>query len=482
MEARASPYSLDPWGWWRRTDDLWQWGMRLRELWLEGLSDDLTRARIRQQRVAELLGHARRRSRFYGEHYREVEPGCTDLASYPAVSRAPLMARFDDWVTDTALHLSDLQAFVADPARLAEPYLGRYTIWTSSGTSGIPGIYVQDPEAMAVYGALLSARLEITPPLADPLRALAGPMRLALVAATGGHFAGAVWWERLLRINPAIGVMARVFSIMQPLPELVARLNDWQPAFLASYPTLLELLAREQLAGRLKIRPRALWSGGEGLSDTDRGAIGAAFHCDVIEDYGASECMNIAFGCREGGLHLNDTWVVIEPVDEHQRAVPAGQASASVLITNLANRVQPVIRYDLGDCVTLLEAPCPCGARQPALRVEGRRDDVLELPARGIGRIRVLPLAIETVLEEEAGIQRFQLTQTAPDVLKLRVDVGKSCATRQRPATLRAATRALAAYLERQGVAAVKVECEAGAPDADPVSGKLRRVRVLPAS
>lgn len=59
-------------------------------------------------------------------------------------------------------------------------------------------------------------------------------------------------------------------------------------------------------------------------------------------------------------LHLNADWVILEPVDAALRPVPPGNPSHSTLLTNLANRVQPIIRYDLGDSVTMLPAPPSC--------------------------------------------------------------------------------------------------------------------------
>jgi hypothetical protein len=56
-------------------------------------------------------------------------------------------------------------------------------------------------------------------------------------------------------------ISARGFSILQPLPKLVAALNEYRPAFLASYPTMLSLLAEEREAGRLEIEPVRLWRG-----------------------------------------------------------------------------------------------------------------------------------------------------------------------------------------------------------------------------
>src|SRR5262249_39932579 len=153
--------------------------------------------------------------------------------------------------------------------------------------------------------------------------------------------------------------------------NLVAQLNDYQPAFLASYPTTLTVLAAEQSEGRLKIAPACIWSGGEYLSPASRAAIERAFGTPPINEYGASECMSIAHSCGEGWLHINSEWVVLEPVDSDYRPTPRGEPSQTVLLTNLANRVQPIIRYDLGDSITVSAAPCACGSPHPAIRAEG---------------------------------------------------------------------------------------------------------------
>lgn len=59
--------------------------------------------------------------------------------------------------------------------------------------------------------------------------------------------------------------------------------------------------------------------------------------------------------CRRGRLHVNSDWFILEPIDAAGRPTPPGERSDSVLVTNLANRVQPVIRYDLGDSVVMDE-------------------------------------------------------------------------------------------------------------------------------
>jgi phenylacetate-coenzyme A ligase PaaK-like adenylate-forming protein len=266
---------------------------------------------------------------------------------------------------------------------------------------------------------------------------------------------------------------ARDFSILDPLPDLVAQLNDYRPVFLASYPTMLALLAEERAAGRLRIDPLHLWSGGELLAASVRAEIERAFGCPVVNEYGASECMSIAYGCREGWLHVNADWVLLEPVDSEHRPTPPGEASHTVLLTNLANRVQPIIRYDLGDSVLAKPEPCACGSPLPAIQVEGRHDDVLSMVAPDGRIVRLLPLALTTVVEEAANVQRFQIVQTAADRLLLRLEP-RGLADRQ--TTWRAASRAMRLYLAQQSLPNVHVGLDRQGPVADRRSGKLREV------
>lgn len=401
------------------------------------------------------------------------------LEAIAPIGRAQAMAHFDEACTDRRVTRSGVDAFLADPARLGEAFLGCYAVWTSSGTTGEPGIWLHDARALAVYDALESLRMGgLERPgsgarlLDDWLRGPWGAgRRFAMVGATGGHFAGNASVERLRRIWPLAASNARTITIMQPVRSLCAELDAFDPAIVATYPTAAELLAEERAAGRLKARPQEIWLGGEQSSDTLRRQLAQAFGCRVREGYGASECMSIAWECDHGALHLNADWVILEPVDRAMRPVAPGTASHTVLLTNLANAVQPVIRHDLGDSVTLLPAPCPCGAPFPALRVEGRRDDVLEFDAADGSRTRLLPLALVTAMEDGAGAFDFQLLARDARTIALRL------APIEDTRTMRArCRRALRAHLDGQGLAHVAVVDEREPPHREPVSGKLRRV------
>jgi len=453
--------------------DYWRWTARLQQAWATGLQSPGPIARLRTQRLQDLIEHAQAHSPLYRSLYGAGRVVAADLVQLPAVDKQALMAGFDDWVTDPGLRRDEIERFVADPARIGEPYHGRYAVWTSSGSTGRPGLYVQDENALAVYDALLAARFPRAMHAGSPFQTLAAGGRFAMVAATGGHFAGVVSWERLRREFPWMASAMRTFPVLAPLRELVAQLDAWPPTILASYPTTLLLLARERAAGRLGIRPRVLWSGGETLAPAERAEIAAAFDAEVIDGYGASECLQIAFDCGHGSLHLNSDWVILEAVDEHGRPVPDGVRSASCLLTNLANRVQPLIRYDLGDSITYRAGGCRCGSPFPALSVDGRRDDILLLASADGSTVPLAPLAVATVVEERGGAHRFQVIQAGPRALDVRFETPDGVA---RGEAWQRIVRALRDWLASHGLRGIVIREDPTPPRPDPVSGKLREV------
>ena len=454
--------SLAYWNWFSHTSDIW---------WTRQQGQAAISAAI-VARFDALVRFARRRSPFYRTTYRSLPAEGFSLADLPPLSKSQLMASFDEWVTDPAVSRSSVEGFVGDPALVGEQYLGRYAVWKSSGSTGEPGIFLHEADALATYDALIAAPLATTELAANyTWGLLAEGGRAALIAATGAHFASIASWQRLVHSSPWQD--SRVFSVMTPLARLMSELNTYQPAFLASYPTVLAQLAEEQDSGRLRIHPKTLWSGGECLTPAMQKETERAFGCAVVNEYGASECLSIAFGCRHGWLHINADWVILEPVDAEYRPVPAGEISTTTLLTNLANYVQPIIRYDLGDSIMLRPDRCPCGSPLPAICVEGRADDVLALRAENAAIIRVPPMAVTTVVEEATGVHRFQIEQTGPDRLALRLGTSNA---RDADTAWRSAYTALHGYLVHQGLANVRISRDRRAPRPDPLSGKLRQV------
>ena len=115
--------------------------------------------------------------------------------------------------------------------------------------------------------------------------------------------------------------------MLDPLPVLVDQLNAFRPAMLGTYAGALAALTEEQEAGRLRLSPLVITSGGELLTPATQHRAEIAFPCLVTQAYAASEAMPLALPCRQGRLHLNSDWFVTEPVDAAGKPVPRGSRS-----------------------------------------------------------------------------------------------------------------------------------------------------------
>ena len=97
---------------------------------------------LRQRaRLAEMVAFARANSPYYRERYGDLPEQVEDSTLLPVMGKKELMARFDDWVTDRTLTIEQVRAFVDNPNLVGEPFLGKYTVTTTSGTSGTRGIF-----------------------------------------------------------------------------------------------------------------------------------------------------------------------------------------------------------------------------------------------------------------------------------------------------------------------------------------------------
>jgi len=467
QSGRASSNAVGPMAF---ATEAWGFLNHSTDVWLAGLASAEVIRTQAAHRLNTLFAHARRNSNFYRDLYQGLPTGRVPLEQLPVVDKSLLMANFDDWVTRPDLSLAAVLQFTQDPVRVGRPYLGQYAIWTSSGTCGTRGVFVQDAQALAVYEALFAVRNG-----ADAramLRSISGGGRFAYAAALEGHFSGVTMWRRMLLLNPWMAAHTRAVSVLQPLDRVCQQLADFDPQILTSYASELVALAERQRAGQLALTLNGIWSGGETLSRRDRADVAGAFGCPVIDDYGASEFLNIAFDCGCGSLHLNRDWVILEAVDSNGQPVADGSASSTALLTNLANFVQPIIRYDLGDSITYLPEPCPCGSPLPAVRVEGRRDDTIRLQ-RTDGHVEpVIPLALCTAIEERAGVYRFQVVEEAANQLLVRIDPSEG-----NPNEVAARTeQCIRGFCAELGAQNVFVRTDPAPPQSDPINGKLRRV------
>jgi phenylacetate-coenzyme A ligase PaaK-like adenylate-forming protein len=202
-------------------------------------------------------------------------------------------------------------------------------------------------------------------------------------------------------------------SAAQPVPELIAALDRHQPEVLTGYPSALALLAVEQLEGRLRVAPAVVCTTSEVRTPEMTARIRAAWGVEPFDCLGLTETGVAAADCpAHQGLHLFEDCCLFEVVDERSRPVPAGRPGDKVLVTNLLNRVQPFIRFEVTDLVTVTDDPCACGRTfRRITAIEGRADDVLDLPGAAGDRVRVHPIHLRSPLATMPAVVQYQIVQ-----------------------------------------------------------------------
>lgn len=347
--------------------------------------------------IAEYQAHAIRGLREYAYRhspfYQEFHAGLQNrpLHELPVLTKNMLMEHFDALVTDRAVHLRDIRTHMQQAPD--KPYLGRYRVSATSGSSGSPGVFLFNGREWAMVLASFARGYEWAGVHVD----LAHHRRIAVVSTiTPWHMSYLVGttlqspWVSTLRL-----------SAIEPLPTLVRQLNEWQPEILISYASMARMFAVEQLDGRLNIHPQLMFTSSEVLTDEARRLIEAAWGEILFNQYAATETAGIAAECEQhDGMHLYEDLIVVENVDEHNQPVPPGVYGDKLLVTVLFNHTQPLIRYELNDSLRFSNSVCQSGRVYSLVEaVRGRQEDTLLLEGLHGGQVPVHPNVFHDVMD-----------------------------------------------------------------------------------
>jgi len=357
---------------------------------------------FQRRRLLGTARHAAAASPFYRELYAGIElADDLDVRALPVVTKAMLMERFDEWVCDPRLRLSEVESHL-ERIQGDELYLGEYRCMPTAGTSGRKGVFVYDREEWRECLSVFVRWTELTG--ARPR--LGRRVRVASVAATSPLHVTARF-----SLSLDLGLTAlRRLDAHTPLGELVAALNQHRPKILLGYPSMISLLAVEQLEGRLHIAPRIISTNSEVRTEEMTANIRDAWGVEPFNLYGTTEGMYACDCEHHQGMHVFEDLGLMEVVDEHGDPVPDGVAGAKLLITSFIKRIQPLIRYEVSDMVALTTLPCACG--RPLARmvlVEGRSDDILRMTGTDGRTVTVHPLTLQSPMEALAELRQYKI-------------------------------------------------------------------------
>lgn len=366
---------------------------------------------LQNQKLRIILRYAWEHSAFYRRSFEaagisEAELDTLPLTAFPVIDKSILMEHFDELITVPELRQEDLREFDANAEMDRKPYMGKYHVVHSSGSTGIPCYFLYDEAAWSqmLLGIIRGALWNMSMP--KILRLLAGRPRILYIAATDGRYGGA------MAVGDGIdGVGARqmYLDIKTPLAEWVETVRTFRPNIIIGYPSAIKILAELVEQRDVSVEISRVISCGEPLNPGLRDYLEKTFGCAVVNIYGASEslALGVETGCEDGMLLFDDLNVI-----EVENGV--------MYLTCLYNFAQPLIRYRISDHL-VLKSPIE---NSPFTRAEillGRNEDLLWFEDGNGHRDFLHPLAVEGFCVD--GLTDYQFRQVAPDSFEMLAQV-----------------------------------------------------------
>ncbi len=217
--------------------------------------------------------------------------------------------------------------------------------------------------------------------------------------------------ERLLKNRQILSA----YSLSEHrVPEYIRLINRYRPEYLYGYASALAELARllQPSHEKLRIQLKAVVSTTETLFPWQKALLEEVFSCPVVNEYGARDAGILAYSCPCGNLHLTAENAIVEVLDPTTRTPVSPGVPGVLAITDLHNRIQPRLRYLLGDVGAVSENRCPCGRGLPLLEVlEGREDALLV----GQDGELVHGNVIGQIIRQYSCVSQFQFVQHSID-------------------------------------------------------------------
>lgn len=347
------------------------------------------------ERLRQLLIHAQRHVPYYCTLFEQAgfDPGTVqstaDLARLPFLTKADIRAAGDAMKSDQAQGLARFNTggssgepliFYISKERVSHDVAAKWraTRWW--------GVDIGDPE-IVVWGSPIELGRQ------DRIKTLR---------------------DKLLRTRllPAFEMSA------QKLDTFIAGIRAMRPKMLFGYPSALAHIARHAEARGLRMDDlgiKVAFVTSEALYDHQRKQIERTFGCPVANGYGGRDAGFIAHQCPSGNMHITAEDIIVEIIGANGEPLPAGE-SGEIVVTHLATRDYPFIRYRTGDVGVLDDQLCACGRGLPLLKeIQGRTTDFVIAQDGTV----MHGLALVYVVRDLPGVKEFKIVQESLDLTRV---------------------------------------------------------------
>jgi len=207
------------------------------------------------------------------------------------------------------------------------------------------------------------------------------------------------------------------------LKYYVEDIIKFKPEYLSGFPSTILEIASYGLKHGYEFPKgvcKAIFPTAETLTKAMRDPIEKFFQCKMYDQYASSEGAPFIFECSQGNLHLELQSGVFEVLDDDDKPTQSGR----LVVTSFTTYGTPLIRYDIGDSITLEDESktCDCGNHNPMVKeILGRIDDYIYSPENG----KINLGNVSNTLKDTHGIIRFQAVQNELNKIELYVEIDK---------------------------------------------------------
>lgn len=199
------------------------------------------------------------------------------------------------------------------------------------------------------------------------------------------------------------------------IKHYINNLIDYKPEFLVGFPSNMYEIAKYGRENDINFPEgiiKAIFPTAETITLEGRSVIESFFKTKLYNQYASSEGAPFIFECIEGNLHLELQSGVFEVLDQNNKPSRSGR----LILTSFTTYGTPLIRYDIGDNLTLSDRICSCKNNNPLVEeILGRTDDFVFSIENG----KINLGNISNTLKGVKGIIKFQVIQDLLDELQI---------------------------------------------------------------
>jgi len=360
---------------------------------------------LQSERLQNLVAYVLANSVFYQNKFKEAGISAGDIRDISDLKKLPFTRKTD---------LRDNYPF----GMLSAPLRDVVEIHASSGTTGNPTVVAYTRNDIKLWSEVMARTLVVAGANPDDILQNAYGYGL-FTGGLGVHYGALELGASVIPMSS--GGTKRQLKLMHDFKSTVLTCTP-------SYAIFMAEEAREMGYDPRKSPLRIGIFGAEPWSDGLRREIEDAWDITALDIYGLSEIIGpgVAQECpAKNGLHIYNDVFFPEVINPKTGEVVDEGEDGELVITTLTKEAIPLIRYRIGDIVSITYERCSCGRTQPRIsKIKGRTDDMLII--RGIN---VFPSQIEAVLMDVEGAQPHYLLVVdrikGLDTLEVQVEVSE---------------------------------------------------------